>query len=276
MPELPEVETVCRGLEPVLRGRRLSRVEARRADLRRPIPPDLSQRLTGQRVMNLERRAKYILIHFETAETLLVHLGMSGRFTFAPGVPGVFEPHDHVILVTDAGMCLRLNDPRRFGLVDLVRTAALATHPLLASLGPEPLGPDFTGAVLAGRLAGRGTAIKTVLLDQRVVAGIGNIYACEALFVAGIDPLRPADSLTGAECGRLVAAIRDVLARAIAAGGSSLRDHVQADGTLGYFQHAWAVYGRAGAPCPGCDCAGSIMRIVQGGRATFYCPQRQR
>jgi formamidopyrimidine-DNA glycosylase len=280
MPELPEVETVRRGLEPHLVGRVLARVEQRRPDLRRPFPPGFAGRLQGRRVMALERRAKYLLIHCDDATVLIVHLGMSGRMVLgrAPAPPP--GRHDHVVLETGDGTIVTFNDPRRFGLMDLTTAGALAAHPLLAGLGPEPLDDGFTGPVLAARMAGRSSPVKTVLLDQTVVAGLGNIYVCEALFHAGISPLRPAATLTGREAGRLVRAIRQVLAAAIAAGGSSLRDYVQATGELGYFQHSFAVYDREGRPCPGCTCeaatSGGVRRLTQSGRSTFYCPQRQR
>ncbi|RMD64711.1 MAG: bifunctional DNA-formamidopyrimidine glycosylase/DNA-(apurinic or apyrimidinic site) lyase [Alphaproteobacteria bacterium] len=277
MPELPEVETVVRGLRGPLEGRRLTQVIARRADLRIPLPRHFARRLEGRRILRLNRRAKYIVAELDDGGSLLCHLGMSGRMIVAaaPGPPP--GPHDHVILRTDAGLEVRFCDPRRFGLMDLVAPGGLAQHPLLAGLGPEPLGNDFSGPVLAARLAGRRTTIKAALLDQRVVAGLGNIYACESLFFAGLSPRRRAGSVQGARAERLAAAIRSVLMRAIEAGGSSLRDYVQASGELGYFQHEWAVYDRAGQPCPGCTCGhGTIRRIVQAGRSTFYCGRRQR
>lgn len=279
MPELPEVETVCRGLAPMLEGRRLVHVEARRPNLRLPLPPDLSERLTGRRVEAVRRRAKYILVHMEGGTVLLCHLGMSGRMTVGRdlGPPG---RHDHVVMATDDGAELRFNDARRFGLMVLAEEGALDAHPLLAGLGPEPLGNAFDAGTLSGRIAGRLSPIKTVLLDQTVVAGIGNIYASEALFRAGIAPMRAAASVAGADAERLVPAIRQVLAEAIEAGGSTLRDYVQASGELGYFQHRFAVYDREGQECPGCTCdiaqTGGILRVVQSNRSTFYCPRRQR
>ncbi len=282
MPELPEVETVRRGLAPVLEGRRLARVVVRRPDLRIAFPEGFARRLEGRRVARLARRAKYLLAHFDDAgEVLLVHLGMSGRMVVeGPGranAPRDPSPHDHVTFETDAGARVVFNDPRRFGLMTLVAPDALDRHPLLAGLGPEPLDPAFTAEALAGRLAGRATTIKAALLDQRNVAGLGNIYVCEALFRAGLSPRRRAGSIRGARAERLVTAIRAVLGEAIAAGGSSLRDHRRPDGELGYFQHSFAVYDRAGDRCPGCVCAaGAIRRIVQGQRSTFYCPARQR
>ena len=288
MPELPEVETVVRGLRPYLEGRRLTRVELRRAGLRLPFPENFAQRLQGRRVTRIGRRAKYILMHLDDGQVLLCHLGMSGRMTVSAAAgdgagDGASAPpgkHDHVILTTDEGCEVRFNDARRFGLMDLVSEAGLATHPLLAGLGPEPLGNDFNGPELARRLAGKRSPIKAALLDQRVVAGLGNIYVCESLFFAGLSPRRKAYTVQGGRAERLVHAVRDVLCRAIAAGGSSLRDYVQASGELGYFQHSWAVYGREGARCPGCDCdpatTGGVRRIVQSNRSTFYCAVRQR
>ncbi|MEX0759137.1 MAG: bifunctional DNA-formamidopyrimidine glycosylase/DNA-(apurinic or apyrimidinic site) lyase [Tistlia sp.] len=280
MPELPEVETVCRGLRPVLEGRLLRRVEQRRPDLRFPLPERFVERLTGQRLTRIERRAKFILAHLQGGETLLCHLGMSGRMLLVddPALPA--EKHDHVVLETDEGRQVRFNDARRFGFMDLWPTEGLAQHPMLAPLGPEPLSNSFNGPVLAAALSGRTSSIKAALLDQRVVAGLGNIYVSEALFHAGLSPRRLAGSVQGGRAERLAAAVRDVLIRAIAAGGSSLRDYVQASGELGYFQHAWAVYGREGQACPGCDCepgaGGGIRRLVQSNRSTFYCPRRQR
>jgi formamidopyrimidine-DNA glycosylase len=281
MPELPEVETVRRGLEPALVDRPLARVVVRRRDLRRPLPDDFEARLTGRRVAALRRRAKYLLMDLDSGDSLIAHLGMSGRFRiFEAGTAPEPEPHDHVLFETDRGVSVRFNDPRRFGLMDLARSEDLEAHPLLAGLGPEPLGNAFSGPVLAARLAGRRGPIKTALLDQAVVAGLGNIYVCEALFRAGLSPLRGTATITGRRAERLAGAIREVLNEAIAAGGSSLRDHRQPSGELGYFQHRFAVYGRAGAACPGCDCdpsaSGGIRRLVQGGRSTFYCARRQR
>ncbi len=280
MPELPEVETVRRGLALVLEGRRFVRVVARRSDLRRPLPADLVGRLTGRRVLRVGRRGKYLLVHLDDRGVLLAHLGMSGRFevfTVPPPPPG---RHDHVIFEIEGGVTVRFHDPRRFGLMALTDETALCRHPLLAGLGPEPLGDGFGAAYLAARLEGRKVSIKTALLDQGVVAGIGNIYASEILFHAGISPRRKAATIAGRRARRLVRATREILEAAIAAGGSTLRDHRRTDGGLGYFQHAFAVYGRHGEPCPGCDCdlarTGGIRRLVQSGRATFYCARRQR
>lgn len=276
MPELPEVETVVRGLRPKLEGRVLARVEQRCPALRFPLPDGFARRLEGRRVARIDRRAKYILVHLEGAEVLLCHLGMSGRMVLTAANGRPFEKHDHVIFTTDAGDQLRFNDARRFGVMDLVAEPALYEHRLLRDLGPEPLGNAFNGPALAAALKGKRTPIKAALLDQRVVAGLGNIYVSEALYAAGLSPRRLAYTVQGGRAERLVAGIRDVLNRAIAAGGSSLRDYVQADGELGYFQHQWAVYDRAGEPCPDCDCGGGIRRLVQSNRSTFYCPKRQR
>jgi formamidopyrimidine-DNA glycosylase len=275
MPELPEVETVRCGLALKMSGRAIVRADLRRADLRRPFPPALAGRLAGARIGELHRRGKYILIELDEDGLLLLHLGMSGRVTAdADALP--VGPHDHVLLTLDDGTVIRFNDARRFGTIDYLRRDEAARHPLLAGLGPEPLEDGFDGAYLAKRLAGRVSSIKAALLDQRIVAGLGNIYVCEALYRAGVSPRRLARSLGRRRAERLVAAIRSVLGEAIAAGGSSLRDYVQANGELGYFQHRWAVYGREGEPCPGCDCAEGVRRIVQSGRSTFYCARRQR
>ena len=266
MPELPEVETVKRGLAPVLVGQRLGRVTLHRADLRFCFPPGFAAHLTGQRVLQISRRAKYLLWELESGATLLTHLGMSGRFTFAaPEAP--LAKHDHVVFTTQAGLELRYNDPRRFGFMDLIAPGQRSKF--LTALGPEPLGNAFHASYLADQLAGRRSAIKARLLDQRVVVGVGNIYACEALYQAGIRPTRQSALVTQAEATRLTAAIRDVLADAIAAGGSSLRDFVQTDGELGYFQHSWRVYGREGQACHSCQ--RPIKRLTQAGRSSFYC-----
>lgn len=279
LPELPEVETVRRGLLPVFEGRVLARVEQRRANLRRPFPPDFAARLAGRRVTALRRRAKYMLWDLDDGWTLIVHLGMSGRMVLGDLWPDRPGPHDHVIFAADDGRVAVFSDPRRFGLMDLTPTDQLESHPLFADLGPEPLGNGFSGPVLAARMAGRKSPLKAVLLDQKTVAGLGNIYVAEALFIAGLHPTRPAADVTTVEAERLADAVRAVLERAIAAGGSSLRDYVQADGELGYFQHDFAVYDREGGPCGACDCdvavTGGVRRIVQSGRSTFFCPQRQ-
>jgi formamidopyrimidine-DNA glycosylase len=275
MPELPEVETVRRGLALKMTGRTILRAELRRPDLRRPFPPALAERLTGARIGALARRGKYILIELGEDGLLLLHLGMSGRITADRG-NGIEAKHDHVVLTLDDGTVVRFNDARRFGTLDYLRRGEEAVHPLLAGIGPEPLGPEFDGRYLAAALAGRMTSLKAALLDQRIVAGLGNIYVCEALYRARLSPLRLAGTVGRARADRLAAAIRAVLDEAIAAGGSSLRDYVQPDGELGYFQHRWAVYGHQGEPCPGCDCAEGVRRIVQSGRSTFYCAKRQR
>lgn len=277
MPELPEVETVCRGLALRLEGRRIRRIVQRRPDLRFPLPERLPERLLGRRVRRVRRRAKFILIELDDGHVLLCHLGMSGRMLVGAAPPAV-DPHDHVLIEMEDGAVIRFNDARRFGLMDLVPESGLARHKLLAALGPEPLDPEFDGARLAFVLKGRATPIKSALVDQRIVAGLGNIYASEALFWAGISPRRPARTVQGARAARLAAAIKRVLTEAIAAGGSSLRDFMSISGELGYFQHRWAVYGREGEACPLCDCgaATGIRRIVQSGRSTFYCARRQR
>lgn len=289
MPELPEVETVRTGLAPVMEGRVIARAEIRRPDLRWPFPPGMGARLTGARVLQLRRRSKYILADLATGETLLMHLGMSGRLLISapdgsdPNAPGAFHfahpaplKHDHVVFDMDTGARITFNDARRFGAMDLRPTDSIAAHPLLAALGPEPLGNAFHADYLAGRFEGRRTAVKSALLDQRIVAGLGNIYVCEVLYRAGIHPQTPAGQISAGAISLIVDAVRSVLAEALAAGGSSLRDYRQADGELGYFQHAFAVYGREGAPCrtPGCD--GLIARIVQSGRSSFHCPVCQR
>ena len=267
MPELPEVESTVRGLETVLKGRRLTRVEPRRPDLRRAIPDDLGQRLTGARVTDLGRRAKYGLIGTDRGDTLVFHLGMSGHWRIDPAT---IDKHDHLLLETDAGLRLTLNDARRFGTLDLVPTAELAAWPAFRALGPEPFG--LAPAWLRDRFKGRSAPIKVLLLDQRIVAGLGNIYACEALYHSGIHPARAAGSLSLPRLQRLTLAIAKVLDEAIAAGGSSLRDFVSPDGTLGYFSKSFAVYDQEGEAC---HCGATVRRIVQGGRSTFYCPKCQ-
>ncbi|HYB11235.1 MAG TPA: bifunctional DNA-formamidopyrimidine glycosylase/DNA-(apurinic or apyrimidinic site) lyase [Alphaproteobacteria bacterium] len=277
MPELPEVETVCRGLAAKLVGRRLARVETRRPDLRVPLPRGFVNRVQGLTVERIDRRAKYILMRLEGGLVLLVHLGMSGRMIIANGAPP--DRHDHVVFVTDDGSEIRFNDHRRFGLMLLTREGELANHPLLAGIGPEPLGNSFNAEVLAAALKGKKTPIKAALLDQTVVAGLGNIYVCESLYWADVSPKRLARTCIGERAERLVRAIRKVLTEAIAAGGSSLRDHVQPSGELGYFQHSWAVYGREGEACPRCVADAvpcKIKRIVQSNRSTFLCPRFQR
>jgi formamidopyrimidine-DNA glycosylase len=268
MPELPEVETTVRGLARVLEGRRLTAVEPRRADLRRALPPDLRQRLTGARVVSLGRRAKYGTIATDRGDTLVFHLGMSGRWRIDPTE---LDKHDHFLIETDAGHRVALNDARRFGSLDLVPTDRLADWPAFRALGPEPL--DLDPRDLKRRLAGRTAAIKLLLLDQRIVAGLGNIYVCEALYRARIHPRRAGGSISLPRLQRLVEAIRTVLAEAIEAGGSTLRDFASPDGELGYFSKTFAVYDREGRPC---RCGGTVRRFFQGGRSTFYCPRCQR
>ncbi len=298
MPELPEVETVMRGLAAVLQGHRIVEVDLRREGLRFPFPPGLARRVEGRRVVSFRRRAKYMLMRLDGGESLLIHLGMSGRMVArrageaamprlgpqgaasdARGHNAPPEAHEHLVLVTDHGWRVGFVGPRRFGAVDLVPTEAEEAHRLLSGLGPEPLDDAFTPAVLSAALAGKRTPIKAALLDQTVVAGLGNIYVCEALFRAGISPRRLADSCAGVRAERLVPAIKAVLAESIGAGGSSLRDYVRADGEVGRFQERFAVYGREDEPCPDCPgvppCQG-IQRIVQAGRSTFFCPKRQR
>ena len=283
MPELPEVETVRRGLVPVLEGRVIARAEVRRPDLRWPFPPGMADRLTGRCVLRLGRRSKYILADLDSGETLIVHLGMSGRMLISGAVLGEFHhdlpaaaPHDHVVLITDQGARITFNDARRFGAMDLCRTDQLADHWLLKGLGPEPFGNDFHEDYLVERLKGRMTPVKSALLDQRVVAGLGNIYVAEALFRAGISPLRKAGRIADPRVRHLVPVIREVLAEAIEAGGSSLRDYRQADGELGYFQHAFRVYDREDGACVAPGCTGIVRRTVQSGRSSFWCPVCQR
>jgi len=300
LPELPEVETVRRGLEPQLVGRRLVRVEQRRPDLRFPLPERFAERVAGRRVETLRRRAKYLIADLDSGESLVMHLGMTGRFTIVPGKvlakangatlkPGAFTrevaealKHDHIVFHTDDGTVVTYNDARRFGFMLLVGAAELEAHPLFAGLGPEPLGNELNAHQLATRAAGRTSDLKAFLMDQRNVAGLGNIYVCEALFRACLSPRRPASSLATSRAAptsraeRLVPAIVSVLNDAIAAGGSSLRDYRQANGELGYFQHTFKVYGREGEPCTREGCSGTVRRIVQAGRSTFYCPSCQR
>lgn len=276
MPELPEVETVCRGLAPCLEGRTFVRVDQHCERLRLPLPPRFAERLTGRRVTAVHRRGKYILIDLDDGNVMIAHLGMSGRFTIHNGEPQPPGRHDHVVFHTDEGAHITFNDARRFGLITLAPAAGIARHPLLVDLGVEPLEDGFTGAVLAAALAGRRTSIKAALLDQHVVAGVGNIYACEALFRARLSPRRLAYTVRGRRAERLVAVLRAVLGEAIDAGGSSLRDYVRTSGELGYFQHSFAVYDREGEPCPHCGGDATIRRIVQSGRSTFHCPRCQR
>ena len=292
MPELPEVETVRRGLAPVLEDATIACVEQRRPDLRFPFPTDFAPRLTGRRVAALRRRAKYLLAELDDGATLLMHLGMSGSFRIEGGEPIAADAvyykrnkdaaHDHVVLHLRDGPRLIYNDPRRFGFMLLIEPGGLEAHPLLASLGLEPTGNELGAEALASRFAGRAAPLKAVLGDQTVIAGLGNIYVCEALWRSGLSPRRAAGTLVRAggaptaRLVRLVEAVRAVIADAIEAGGSSLRDYVQTDGSLGYFQHRFAVYDREHAPCLKPGCRGTIRRIVQSGRSTFYCPECQR
>jgi formamidopyrimidine-DNA glycosylase len=283
MPELPEVETVRRGLLSVLEGMVIARAEVNRPDLRWPLPDRMADRLTGRRVLALRRRSKYILADLDSGETLLVHLGMSGRMLVSGAQLGSFyhdhpapQKHDHVVLHMAEGARVTFNDARRFGAMDLMPTATAEAHPLLAGLGPEPFGNDFNEPYLAGRLKGRKTPIKSALLDQRIVAGLGNIYVAETLYRARISPLRLAGDLKPRQVQGLVPRIREVLAEAIEAGGSSLRDFRQANGELGYFSKHFQVYDREGDPCETQGCKGLITRTVQSGRSSFWCPSCQR
>lgn len=297
MPELPEVETVRRGLEPAMAGHRIARLVQRRPDLRFPLPDRFADRLTGRRIESLARRAKYLLAHLEDNEVLIMHLGMSGRFTvssppastrrgnlvgdFAHDT-GTDPAHDHVVFDMASGATVTYNDPRRFGFMDLVAADALDGCRHFAGMGPEPLGNGFNAEYLAARAQGRAADLKAFLLDQRNIAGLGNIYVCEALFRSGLSPNRAASCLTDRRgrpterCERLVPTIRQVLEEAIAAGGSTLRDYAHADGSLGYFQHSFKVYGREGEPCTKAGCGGTIRRTVQSGRSTFHCGRCQR
>jgi formamidopyrimidine-DNA glycosylase len=269
MPELPEVETTVRGLARVLDGRSIVNVEARREDLRRAFPKDLGQRLIGARVTGLGRRAKYGLIHTDRGDTMVFHLGMSGSWRIDHVA---LEKHDHLLIETDEGRKLTLNDPRRFGSVDLVPTAELESWPAFRALGPEPTG-EVTGSWLKQKFAGRTAPVKSMLMDQRVIAGLGNIYICEALYRARIDPRKQAGKISRARLDALAEAIPRVIEEAIAAGGSTLKDFVSPDGELGYFAKDFAVYDREGQPCA---CGGMVKRVVQAGRSTFFCPSCQR
>ncbi len=287
MPELPEVENVCRALAKKLVGRKLRHVQARRKDLRFPLPEGFAGKLQGKRVERVFRRAKYMIWALDDGTALLSHLGMSGRFVASKRPSAILDPHDHVLFETEDGTFIRYNDSRRFGMMDIVNIASLEEHRLLSSLGIEPLGADFNAAYLERALQGKKTNIKAALLDQRLVAGLGNIYVCEALFRAGLSPKRQARTISGDRARKLTQAIKAVLKEAIAAGGSSLRDYVQLDGELGYFQHRWRVYGREGMGCEGCDCGAGdqrsgkkkkgvgVRRLVQAGRSTFYCLKKQ-
>ena len=278
MPELPEVETVCRGLAKALAGTRIISVDVRRPDLRFPLPKNLSARLKSRRIVKITRRAKYILIELDKDETLILHLGMSGRMVITHNAKKP-NKHDHLIFHFSNGAFVHFNDPRRFGLCDLAPTKELTDYKLFRHLGIEPLGKELSPAYLAQKFKGKKTSVKIALLDQRLVVGVGNIYASEALFRARISPKRLAGKCTQEQIAKLVPAIRKVLSDAIEAGGSSLRDYVQADGELGNFQNRFAVYDRQGKACPGCTCdvkkTGGTKRITQGGRSSFYCPVKQ-
>ena len=291
MPELPEVETVRRGLTPAMLGTRIDKVELRRADIRFPFPPSFAKRLTGQRILDLKRRAKYLLFELDGGETLIAHLGMSGSFRMEKTVtstPGKFHherskdpKHDHVVLTLDNGWIVTYNDPRRFGFMDLGPTETLEQHPRLRGLGAEPLAPEFDAHRLAKLFAGSRAPLKSALLDQKRIAGLGNIYVSEALFRARLSPRKPASILANARgaptkaATAVAKAIRDVLEEAVEAGGSTLRDHRQANGELGYFQHVFKVYDREGLPCARNSCRGIVARITQSGRSTFYCSKCQ-
>ena len=283
MPELPEVETVRRGLIPAMEGQVIAQADVNRPNLRWPFPAGMAQRLSGARVVRLGRRSKYLLADLSTGETLIVHLGMSGRMQVSGLTIGDFHydhpapaKHDHVVLHMEGGARVTFNDARRFGAMDMIATENVASHWLLDKLGPEPLGNDFHADHLITTFKGRRTPVKSALLDQRIVAGLGNIYVCEVLSRARISPKRLAGQLSKPRIASLVPIIRDVLEEAIEAGGSSLRDHRQTDGELGYFQHNFRVYDRENQPCPTPDCPGTIARIVQSGRSSFYCPRCQR
>ena len=283
MPELPEVETVMRGMAPVMTGETIQCADVNRPDLRWPLPDKMSDRLCGARVLRLRRRSKYILVDLDREETLIIHLGMSGRILISGAPIGAFhhphpapEKHDHVVLHMGNGARITFNDARRFGHMDLAATHDLDAHWLMANIGPEPLGNAFNGDYLVERLKGRNTPIKTALLDQKIVAGLGNIYVCEVLHRAGISPKRLAGRISAPRVHSLIPIIRDVLEEAIASGGSSLRDYRQANGELGYFQHTFRVYGQEDEACVTPGCPGTVRRIVQAGRSTFYCATCQR
>lgn len=279
MPELPEVETVRRGLVPRLVGKRIVRLRQRRKDLRVPMPAKFASKVEGRTVRAIDRRAKYLLIRLDDGQTLIAHLGMSGRMTLHDAASAAVHPldrHDHVVFDVEDGWQVRFNDARRFGLMLLVADEALPKHKFFKGLGPEPLDEAFDGPALAERLAGRRTPIKAALLDQKILVGVGNIYACEALFLAGISPRRSAHTIQGERATKLVEAIKHVLRRSIDDGGSTLRDHVQPGGELGYFQTRFNVYDRAGIACPTRGCGNTVRRLVQAGRSTFYCTRCQR
>ena len=275
MPELPEVETVMRSMQPVLEGKKLINIEARCDSLRWPIPNNFADRLKGRRVINIARRAKYILWYLDDETVMILHLGMSGRVSITAKRPSKIEKHDHLIFTTEEGTVIRFNDARRFGMVDLSVSDSVLQHRLLKQLGPEPLGNDFTELTLRQMLRDKKTTIKNALLDQRVVAGLGNIYVCESLFRSNISPRRLALNVKGKRLKNLSVNIKEVLNEAILAGGSSLRDHAQTNGDIGYFQHNFMVYGREGQACKKNGCVNKVSRIIQSGRSTFYCAKCQ-
>tara|TARA_B110000093_G_scaffold179971_1_gene221073 strand:- start:467 stop:1318 length:852 start_codon:yes stop_codon:yes gene_type:complete len=282
MPELPEVETVRRGLEPAMQDQLIKRADVNRPDLRWPFPPNMAARLTGARVQGLRRRSKYILVDLDSDETLIIHLGMSGRMLVSGVQIGQFyqkhpapEKHDHVVLHMGNDARVTFNDARRFGAMDLVPTTQVEAHKLLVGLGPEPLGNSFDETYLATAFLGKNSPIKSVLLDQKLIAGLGNIYVCEVLFRAKISPMRKAGNLSKARVGKIAPIIREVLEEAIMAGGSSLKDYRQTGGELGYFQHSFKVYGQEGQPCCLASCTGVVARVTQAGRSSFYCPTCQ-
>ena len=275
MPELPEVETVMRGMQPALEGKKLINIEARCDSLRWPIPNNFADRLRGRRVINIARRAKYILWYLDDETVMILHLGMSGRVSITAKRPSKIEKHDHLIFTTEEGAVIRFNDARRFGMVDLSTSGSVFQHKLLRQIGPEPLSNDFNELSLKEMLRGKKTTIKNALLDQRVVAGLGNIYVCESLFRSNISPKRLALNVKGKRLKTLSLNIREVLNEAILAGGSSLRDHAQTNGDIGYFQHNFMVYGREGQACKKNGCGNKVNRIIQSGRSTFYCTKCQ-
>jgi formamidopyrimidine-DNA glycosylase len=283
MPELPEVETVMRGIEPAMTGYKIDQLILNRPDLRWPFPGGMAERVSGTKVLGLRRRSKYILADLDSNETLLIHLGMSGRILVSGDPLGNFvhdhppiEKHDHVIFSMENGARITFNDPRRFGAMDLLDTNLGDAHPFLRNIGPEPFGNEFHENYLVNILKKKNSPIKSVLLDQRIVAGLGNIYVCEVLFRAGISPKKLASTISAKRTAPMVAIIRDVLGEAIQAGGSTLKDFRHSDGELGYFQHTFKVYGREGEACTNTDCGAKIKRIVQSGRSSFYCPKCQR
>jgi len=278
LPELPEVETVRLGLHKRLSGQAISFVKQRRRDLRIPFPSKFVENLVGQQLVKVGRRGKYILLHFLSGRILIIHLGMSGRLIICDGGPDQSVAHEHVVIGFTEGLVMTYRDPRRFGLMSLTRENEISSHQLFNRMGPEPLDQSFNGQVLAKAFRGRRASVKNLLMDQSIIAGLGNIYACESLFRAGIDPHLEAGSISVRRIGRLSKSIQSVLSDAINAGGSSLRDYVQASGEMGYFQHQWNVYGRAGLPCGGCNNQGScsVKQIKQSGRSTYWCPRKQK